>query len=219
MVIGYWVLAVAAAAGAASTQGVDADVRELARSFRVIDAANNLFDAGDGYVLRLMHERGLTIEIKLGPRYHFRDLHPEWTEPARRADLSAETYTSILGRISKVKPIGTLLTKGNLALVTNSRSPFIDVHALAVVERGERSPLVATERGQIVSARIVYFRSIQGRVEDTWTDDDGTITPASGERRVKIGGRWHWVTQATFKTLTIGTVQTIQAAGPISEAY
>ena len=104
-----------------------------------VDPAQNLFEINELFVLQAKFDkRGFLTEFAVKPKYFFDESHPEWQEPLSFPLLTWTDFQSLLARLDRLKPKGTLVKKANnITVVTNSTGYFKEGYRSGLLEWGE----------------------------------------------------------------------------------
>jgi hypothetical protein len=199
--------------GQTPSAAADWEDERLSRVFSPTDSKECLFTIDDKHAIKATYYRGELGEVRVVPKYFFHDTHHEWTEPDSPVVMVPEAYRSLLNRIQSAKPLGKLLKEGQTGVTLNLRTSFQDLYERGLVERAMFR--VSPEKDYDVAFfRVVYFRSVFGKIESM--EGPSTLVPDQGYR-VKLGSKWYWTTEHSFKQMVLGQEGTVQAAGPVSE--
>lgn len=124
--------------------------------------------------------------------------------------LSDDQYTQLLAKIDQIKPLGSLIRRGQAGEVTNATLWLFDRYTKAYVERGVHDFLGKQDEPMKIKSFSVYFiRPVSGTVSDKRVSGR-----ASAEKRVrlKIDGKWYWVDEAEYRKAVIGARGVFRAA-------
>jgi hypothetical protein len=185
----------------------------LSKAFSPLDSRLHLFAIEGEFVLQAGYaeDDGLS-EVRVVPKSFFHGSHPEWTEPDSPLVLSLGTYEELLSRIRTIKPLGNLITRGEIGIMLNLRTSYLDQYENGIVERSMFRDF-PEKPYDVASFRVAYFRKIAGKLEKM--EGPGAQV---GEQvyRIKVNDKWYWTTAKQFKSLKKGQEVSVQAAGPIS---
>jgi hypothetical protein len=151
--------------------------------------------------------------VNINPKYSWEYLNSEWKEPEYLVSLSDDEYTQLLAKIDQIKPLGSLIRKGQAGEVTNSTLWLFDRYTRAYVERGVHDfPGQHDDPMKIKSFSVYFVRSVSGRVSDKRVSGRAT---AERRARLKIDGAWYWVDEKEYRKAVIGGHGVFWAAGPV----
>ena len=174
----------------------------------------HLFEVSENYALSLKTDvRCEVASLEIAPKYFWKDSIPQWTEPDHLAGLPEKEYQSVLEKAGKIKAIGSLLDKGSIGVVTNSKLWLTDQYEHAFVVRRIHS---AADRVQgspelIHSFSVYFIRRVEGNVEDKLITELGNFK----RPKVKVDGKWYLTTLAEFNKARLGRRAVLAVAGPI----
>jgi hypothetical protein len=128
-----------------------------------LDSELPLYAVNGNYALQPRFSKGgELISLKIGPRYWWREKHPEWEESDDYEYLSTETFRLLLGRLRSVKDFGDLKSRHASMFVTNLRAPHRDWYEQAAVDWGEIVDIRYADsnppNGQVKYFSVLYLR-------------------------------------------------------------
>jgi hypothetical protein len=182
------------------------------RSFQKVSIQNfNLYEVNSDYFLRAEFQKNCELSrIDISPKHFYDYLNPQWKEPGHLVSLSDDQYTQLLARIDQIKPLGSLVGRGQVGVVTNATLWLLDRYDQAYVERRLRDSVETQDQpGKVTSFSVYFIRSVAGRVSDK---SPSGLTDRRA--RLKIDGRWYWVDETEYGRAVIGRQGVFKAAGP-----
>jgi hypothetical protein len=172
------------------------------------------YEVNGDYFLRAEFEKNCDlVRVDVGPKYFWEYLNPDWKEPKGGIGLLGDQYKALLDKIDQIKPLGTLIRKGEGGEVDNATLWLRDRYVNAYVQRRIRDILGKHDEPMKVTSFTIYFiKSVTGRVSDKRIS--GGSTPER-QGRLKIAGKWYWVDEAEYGKAVIGKQGLFRAAGPV----
>ncbi len=172
------------------------------------------YEVNSDYFLQAEFQKNCDLfRIDVSPKYFWEYLNADWKEPEYGVGLLDDQYTQLLAKIDQIKPLGTLIRKGQAGEVTNATLWLRDSYTQAYIERGLRDVLGKHDEPMRVATFTIYFvRSVGGKVSDKRLS--GVSTPER-RARLKIDGRWYWVDEAEYRKAVVGKQGVFRAAGPV----
>jgi hypothetical protein len=172
------------------------------------------YEVNSDYFLRAEFQKNCDLfKIEVSPKYFWEYLNADWKEPEYRVGLLDDQYAQLLAEIDQIKPLGTLIRKGQAGEVTNATLWLRDSYTQSYIERGLRDVLGKHDEPMKVATFTIYFvRSVGGKVSDKRLS--GGSTPER-RARLKIDGTWYWVDEAEYRKAVVGKRGVFRAAGPV----
>lgn len=172
------------------------------------------YEVNSDYVLLAEFDKNCDlVRVDVSPKYSWDYLQPDWKEPKHSVGLLDDQYGRLLTKIGQMKPLGSLIHKGEGGNVSNSTLWLLDRYSKAFVERGMSFVLGdQTEPSQVRIFTIYFIRSVSGRVSDKRLDGISTVERTA---RLKIAGRWYRVDESEYKKAVKGRQGDFRAAGPV----
>lgn len=186
------------------------------RSFQKVSTEKAmLYEVNSDYFLQAEFQKSCEVSrIDVSPRYFWDYLNPEWKEPGHLVTLSDDQFTQVLSKIDQIKPLGSLVQRGQTGVVTNATLRLLDRYEKGFVERRLYDSVGELGRAKKVTSFSVYFiRSVDGKVSDKKLSRFST---ADKRATLKINGRWYWVDEEEYRKAVVGARGVFMAAGPIS---
>jgi hypothetical protein len=174
----------------------------------------HLFEVNRDYAVNLKTDARCEVaSLEIAPKYFWEESVVRWKEPDHSVGLSEKEYQSILEKAGKIRAIGSLLDKGAVGVVTNSKLWLTDQYEHAFVVRRIHSAADPVRSSpELVHSFSVYFiRRIEGVVGDK------LITEFGGGKgsKVKVDGKWYLTALPEFNKARPGHRAVLAAAGPI----
>jgi hypothetical protein len=103
-----------------------------------IDKKANLFKINSQFVLQPKFDAGDNLmQLKVAPKYFFREMHPEWLEPNDWPLLTRQQYLKLLDRFDRLsRPRGKLVGTPPFCAVSNQTCLLLDRYENAYVNSG-----------------------------------------------------------------------------------
>lgn len=185
------------------------------RSFQKVRVRKLIgYEVNSKYLLQAEFQQECELSrIDVSPKHFWGHLNPEWKQAGDLVSLPEDEYTQLLSKINQIKPLGALMNKGQVGVVTNATLPLVDRYENGYVERrlydsvGEQD-----EPKKLTSFSIYFIRSVEGKVMDKNLIG---FADADKRARLKINGRWYWVDEAEYGKAVVGARGVFRAAGPI----
>jgi hypothetical protein len=174
-----------------------------------------LFEVNKDYLLELqLDRRGEIRKIEVAPRYFWQESNPEWREPGYKVGFLEKEYQETLAKVEQIKRIGSLVDKGTVGVVTNSKLWLTDQYEQAfIVRRIDSIAEPEQDSSELVHSFSIYFiRQIQGEVEDKHV---ANLSDGNKRLRLKIKGHWYLTIPEEFAKAAIGKRTLLYVAGPI----
>jgi hypothetical protein len=172
------------------------------------------YEVNNDYFLRAEFQKNCDlVKIDVSPKYFWEYLNADWKEPEYGVGLLDEQYRQLLAKIDQIKPLGTLIRKGQGGVVDNATLWLRDRYTKTYVQRRLRDVLGEHDNpSSVTSFTIYYVKSVRGTVSGKKLD--GVSTPER-QARLKIESRWYWVDEAEYRKAVVGKQGVFRAAGPV----
>ena len=185
------------------------------RSFQNVSAEKLiLYEVNSEYLLQAEFQKKCELSrIDISPKYFWDYINPEWKQPGHLVSLSEEEYTQLLSKINQIKPLGSLVLKGQTGVVTNATLRLLDRYEKGYVERRLYDSVGEQDTPKKLTSFSIYFiRSVDGKVSDK---NLTRLSDTDKRARLKINGRWYWVDEAEYEKAVVGARGVFRAAGPV----
>lgn len=127
-----------------------------------VDGEHGLFDVDRYFLLEArFDDQGRLTQIGILPKHWFADRHPEWDESTDVGELAEGEYTSLLGRLERIRPKGKLVKRAKHPIVGAMTATRRDEYEHAVLVTDDVVDPENDGPGRVIKYFVVYFTATE----------------------------------------------------------
>jgi hypothetical protein len=170
-----------------------------------VDAELNLYSISKTFVVQATFQDDRLTTLEVVPKERFNSTHPNWKESREYPTVSLQKYRDLMKKFAEIKPIGMLVYRPSVLIVTNHTAWSGEYFENAFVEIGFRG-----EEVRVLT--VNYFKILTGKVLSKTERGLGIYEITLEEQGTDWNHRYYYVKKDIFDSLVVDQVHSFEGA-------